>query len=363
MASRLFGSLLERAGNALKASEDDIGWLQRAPGMPSVQDGTRKFDNLLFNIKNYNQHTLPKSFVYLLVPGLFSNLGPPNFAGTQAYFQGLGLDCEIAKINSEAGVIANAKTIKTWIELLYNRSRKKVVILGHSKGGLDAAAALSIYWHKLEDKVAGLVLAQCPYAGNPIASDILRPGLFKHVNAKKEVMEIVMSGILKGDLRAIEDLTYKNRREFLASNPLPKQLPVVSFHTQTKIDLNTLKKFYEVAKVEFSFTAPAEVKSTGNSNVSGLWPLSTGLAVLAGMLERRYGEKSDGLVTRKDAEAPGSLVVRCVRNLDHCWIVLNCSNHDQDGKEANNSQVCEALFTLVIELAQMKGFINLPSYR
>lgn len=47
-------SLIERAGRALKASEDDIGWLQRVPGMPFVQDGTGKFDNLLFNIKLVN---------------------------------------------------------------------------------------------------------------------------------------------------------------------------------------------------------------------------------------------------------------------------------------------------------------------
>ncbi|KAH7687601.1 GPI inositol-deacylase PGAP1-like protein [Dioscorea alata] len=356
MVRKFFGSLLERAGRALKASEDDIGWLQRVPGMPFVQDGTGKFDNLLFNIKNYNQHTLPKSLAYLLVPGLFSNFGPPSFADTQAYFQRLGLDCEIAKIDSEAGVITNAKKIKKCIKTLYNRSRKKVVILGHSKGGLDAAAALSIYWHKLEDKVAGLVLAQCPYAGNPIASDILRQGSFQRVNLKREVMELVMSGILKGDLRAIEDLTYKKRREFLEENPLPKQLPVVSFHTQTKINHHTLKKFYEVAKVEFSSNT-----TSNDSNASELWSISSGLAVLATVLQLRYGVKSDGLVTREDAEAPGSIVVRYGRNLDHCWIVGNCSNDVQDSGKANNSQVCEALFALVIEMAQMKGFINLRS--
>lgn len=163
----------------------------------------------------------------ILITGLFSNFGPPSFADTQAYFQRLGLDCEIAKIDSEvllllfnyisllipihtytyihidinfyfqAAVINNAKKIKNCIKTLHNRSGKKVVILGHSKGGLDAAAALSIYWHKLEDKVAGLVLAQCPYAGNPIASDILRQGSFQRVNLKREVMELVMSGILK----------------------------------------------------------------------------------------------------------------------------------------------------------------------
>lgn len=51
-----------------------------------------------------------------------------------------------------------------------------MVLLGHSKGGLDAAAALSIYEHELKDKVVGLVVAQSPYGGTPIASDIMRRG-------------------------------------------------------------------------------------------------------------------------------------------------------------------------------------------
>ncbi|KAJ0970576.1 hypothetical protein J5N97_018535 [Dioscorea zingiberensis] len=249
--------------------------------------------------------------------------------------------------------MANAATIKEHIEKLYCRYKKPVVILGHSKGGLDAAAALSIYWNKLGDKVVGLVLAQSPYAGNPIASDILRQGLLKHVNLKKEIMEIVMSGILNGDLSAIEDLTYEKRREFLRSYPLPREIPVVSFHTETKINMSILTKFYEVANVKFSITATAGVKNS--SKISVPWPLSSMLAVMAALLKLRYGEKSDGLVTRKDAEAPGSVVVRPQRNLDHEWMVLPSLNEDR--KEANNCQVIEALFTLLIEVALRKGFL------
>jgi hypothetical protein len=52
----------------------------------------------------------------------------------------------------------------------------KVVLLGHSKGGVDVAAACSIFWPVLKDKVVGLVLVQSPYGGSPIASDILHEG-------------------------------------------------------------------------------------------------------------------------------------------------------------------------------------------
>lgn len=71
------------------------------------------------------------------------------------------------------------------------------MLLGHSKGGVDAAAALSLYWPDLKDKVAGLALAQSPYGGSPIASDILRQGqLGDYVNVRK-LMEILICQVIK----------------------------------------------------------------------------------------------------------------------------------------------------------------------
>lgn len=91
----------------------------------------------------------------------------------------------------------NAKEIKDYIEEIYWGSQKRVLLLGHSKGGIDAAAALSMYWDDLKDKVAGLALAQSPYGGSPIASDILREGqLGDYVNIRK-LMEILISKVIK----------------------------------------------------------------------------------------------------------------------------------------------------------------------
>ncbi len=49
---------------------------------------------------------------------------------------------------------------------------KKVVLIGHSKGGLDCAAALSLH-PDLKNLVAGLVTLQSPFGGSPIAADLL----------------------------------------------------------------------------------------------------------------------------------------------------------------------------------------------
>lgn len=77
----------------MRGSADDIGWLQRAPGMPPVEDGTERFLEILGNIKlvsycliflksycyfvnsvfphfvRHGVHKLPNSVVYLLIPG------------------------------------------------------------------------------------------------------------------------------------------------------------------------------------------------------------------------------------------------------------------------------------------------------
>ncbi|CAL2273330.1 unnamed protein product [Prunus armeniaca] len=149
--------LASRVQKTLQGSSDDIGWLPRTPGLLGVEDGTARFLELLAGIRN-GEHTLPSSFVYLLIPGLYSNHGPLYFVGTKKFFTKMGLACHIAKIHSEASVEHNAWEIKQYIEELYWGSSKRVMLLGHSKGGVDAAAALSIYWCDLKDKVAGLAL-------------------------------------------------------------------------------------------------------------------------------------------------------------------------------------------------------------
>lgn len=100
-------------------------------------------------------------------------------------------------IMNKASVEKNSREIKEYIEEIYWGSGKRVLLLGHSKGGVDAAAALSLYWSDLKDKVAGLALAQSPYGGSPIASDILREGqIGDYVNIRK-LMEILICKLIK----------------------------------------------------------------------------------------------------------------------------------------------------------------------
>ncbi|GMH00631.1 hypothetical protein Nepgr_002470 [Nepenthes gracilis] len=337
----LFQGLIERARRTVHGSADDIGWLQRDPRMASVEDGTERFMEILDSIR-HGVHRLPKSAVYLLVPGMFSNHGPLYFINTKTSFSKMGLTCHIAKIHSEASVEKNARELRDYIEEIYWGSKKRVMLLGHSKGGIDAAAALSMYWSDLKDKVVGLVLAQSPYGGSPIASDILREGqLGDYVNSRK-LMEILICKVIKGDMQALEDLTYEKRKEFLMKHSLPRELPVVSFHTEAKISPAVLATLSHVAHAELGESAKLPV----------VMPLGAVMAACAQLLQLRYGEKSDGLVTCRDAEVPGSVVVHPTRKLDHAWMVYSSLNDDPS--EANASQVCEALLTLLMEVGLRK---------
>ncbi|KAG6496340.1 hypothetical protein ZIOFF_044201 [Zingiber officinale] len=341
--------LIERARKTVRGSADDIGWLQRAIDMPPVEDGTRRFREIQESIRN-NEHKLPNSVVYLLVPGLFSNHGPLYFVSTKTYFSKMGLTCHIAKIHSEASVEKNAREIKQYIEEIFWGSRKRVLLLGHSKGGVDAAAALSLYWSELKDKVAGLALAQSPYGGSPIASDILREGQLGDYVSLRKITETLICKILKGDLQALEDLTYERRREFLRKNPLPQELPLVSFHTEAGIKPGVLATFSPVAHAELPIIMPlADGQPT---KLPVVMPLGAAMAACAQLLQVRYGEKSDGLVTRRDAEVPGSVVVRPDEKLDHAWMVYSSSKNEP--VETDASKVCEALLTLLVEVAHKR---------
>ncbi|RXI06748.1 hypothetical protein DVH24_025884 [Malus domestica] len=123
----IFQGLIDWVGKTVRGSADDIGWLQRDPTMPPVEDSTERFMEILGDIRPFQQ---PWTTIFCKRKNEF---------------------------------------IKAGFDLSY------------SKGGIDAAAALSLYWPDLKDKAAGLTLAQSPYGGSSsIATDTLREG---HVEA------------------------------------------------------------------------------------------------------------------------------------------------------------------------------------
>ncbi|KAL6848960.1 hypothetical protein ACP4OV_021543 [Aristida adscensionis] len=367
--SRLFSSeihaklarVLHRFWTTLQGSSEDIGWLQRTKASLSSVDGTGRFKEFLHDVRN-GVHHLPDTLVYLFVPGLFSNHSPLYFVNTKRFFSKMGLTCHVAKIHSEASVEKNAWELKQYIEELYWGSGKQVLLLGHSKGGVDAAAAISLYWSQLKGKVAGLALVQSPYGGTPVASDILREGQIADKETRR-IMELIICRIIKGDMRALEDLTYAKRKDFIFKHRLPvDELPIISFHTEASTAPAVLATLTRVAQAEllpwlpmprFLLSASELVETTlASLKVPVVAPVSAAMAVTALHLRLRYGERSDGLVTRRDAEVPGSVVVRPERRLDHAWMVYSTLRKDR--AEADASEMCEALLAMLVEIGGKK---------
>lgn len=150
---------------------------------------------------------------------------------------------------------------------------------------------------------------------------------------------------MKGDIQALEDLTYERRKQFLKNHPLPQQLATVSFLTEASTSPAVLATLSRVAQAELPLTNQA-------AKLPVVMPLGAAMAACAQLIQVRYGEKSDGLVTCCDAEVPGSVVVRPKRKLDHAWMVYSSLN--EAPLEADAAQVCEALLTLLVQVEEEK---------
>ena len=233
-------------------------------------------------------------FAVLLVPGLWGHHYPGYYVTVRDMFRSIDIECEISRVNSEGSVKENARTVKDEIEALCEnkkksdkngKRRRRVLAMGHSKGGLDIAAALALFETELEDKLAGFVCVQSPYGGSPIAEDLLsnkyvRSGV--HFALEAAFGESRNSEAIKKMVKPVEDLTYRARIRFLRKHPLPEQFrdKTVCFHSKTTS------------------------KDSAMTNIA-LYSLS------------QYNEEGDGLVCRSDAEIPHTRVVRYDEEFDH----------------------------------------------
>jgi hypothetical protein len=305
-------------------------------------------------------------FCYLLVPGLLAQYSPPVYF--YEALQRLRVDLNLrhvrfVQLNSEAGVAPNAEALREAILRANFETGCRVVVVGHSKGGVDAAAALALYPDDLQSVVLGLVCVQSPFGGargphapplsnkytkwdthtenyawlvgSPIAADLLEDA------ALRASVEFLMDRVLLTKSAAVHDLTYAARQAFVRQHPLPPSLPVVCFHSQIDSDKSKLSPFF----------------------------------IPASYIARRYGARSDGLVCCGDAEVPGCLAVRMGAatgmECDHLGAVypqvnlaslrkalgLMPASHDNGGAAAaaaaapSGGDICEALVRLLIQRA------------
>ena len=317
-ARALLGERADIAGEMARAIEKtahsrrDVGWLARDPAARPALDGTARFEEILDDVRRRSSGDCsgsgyepspalagPDAPAYLLVPGLFGDYYPGYMADVRDWFVARGARCRMSvACDAEGTVRANARAlaaeVTAWRREMetetetesesFDERTAAVVLIGHSKGGVDACAACAEYASLLRGVVRGIVTTQCPYAGSFVSSDLLATPTLESLAAA--ALEAV-TGTRRGEgatllLPAVRDLTYASRRTYLASfpHPDPRAFPVVSFHTET----------------------------THHGSL---------LFLPAAYARNRYGAPSDGLVARCDAEVPGGVCVRFVGEQDH----------------------------------------------
>lgn len=261
-----------------KDSTGQLGWMQQDKSLPPTKDITSDFKSTYEAVK-IGGNPLPdeaKDFVYLTVDGLTGENWPGYMEGNREALRDKGLDVREIKVDTEASTLTNVETIKKAIEQAASEG-KQVVLIGHSKGGVDTSATLAMH-PELKQHVRAFVAMQAPYGGAPLATDLLSNG------ATKLGVAALAKLVFNGDPKTVRDLTYAYRQEFVEKYPFPTDIPTVSLATTDTSQLSLV---------------------AGPSNYVRL----------------RYGEKTDGLVHDKDGMIPGSNVVR-LDNLDHIDSVM-----------------------------------------
>lgn len=289
---------------------EHIGWVARERQHdPRALDRSGDFLALLQDVRAGN-HALVRRWdlCYLLVPGFFHGKYATYMEGTRNHLMGLGLHCRIAHISSGKSVAENAETIAEYVEELSVMTSKRVVLVGHSRGGCDAVAAVARYNERLRQRVAGVVCLQSPLGGMPIAGDFVGKRL------RGRVLRTIRC-VLGNEVDALGDATYESRREELEAFPYPHgAAPIVTFASET----------------------------TRKGSV---------LEPLASHTRRRYqGVANDGLAACADAHLPCSTMVQFTADWDHGACAFR-----EPSLQYKEQHVNEALIALLVQEVPTMG--------
>ncbi len=292
-------SALDQAAAAGPAPEPPaVSLPSRAAGSAKAEDPYwlgREFEAVFTAGKDFSPSELSRlrGMRLLFVPGFMSNLASdsgylpnlpfmPEYFGRQiAYLRGRGLDCRLVDIESETSIYANARKVIKEIE----QAPGKVLIVGHSKGGLDTLEAL-LKRPDLRRKVHAVIAVQSPFFGSPVA-DLMLSG------PTLSVPSSLLLDMLGGSRQSLRNLSVKYRR---------------GYHREREAEIRKL-----TAQVPFySYST---------------WKDDSFLPYLDTVFEgfRDYmlglGLKNDGLVPAESAVLPGSRYVY-LSGTDHLCTVL-----------------------------------------
>jgi hypothetical protein len=282
-----FGKISEYFSSGSSSLVSDT-WYHRM--LKSEKNEYAKFESLYYAYETRGHAEMLKadpehlsSFVYLYVPGLYSGRkvgGPTSAEGKLTKHQervnemkALGLDARLVVVPNDGTVLNNSEIISRTIREVVAETNKYIVLIGYSKGGVDASAALALNpW--IVPWIRVFITLFSPLYGSHIAADIedsmLRPVVF-----------LAIKNLLEADTAAVRDLSFKRRGPFIASHPFDERVPSLS-----------LASAITTASKTSPFLAPYKY------------------------ILSKYNKENDGLVACQDALYPGSSMI-LIPAMDH----------------------------------------------
>jgi hypothetical protein len=228
-----------------------------------------------------------RDFNIILVPGFLSDLPDQMgiyFGDQIKWFKKMKFDHMVASIESEQSPNFNGKIISQVIKV----SEKPVIIITHSKGGIDTLEALRLA-PEIHSKVKAWITIQTPFYGSPIAD------CFWYYVSFRDTYSWILKA-LGGTQKSLKCLTYGDRKDY-----------------NTKFKTEILKIVKTIPFI--SFTSWQKNKWIWEGQTPLIEPFRDFMA-------RKIGLRNDGLVPLKTAYLPNSDYI-VVPNVDHMVSVIN----------------------------------------
>jgi hypothetical protein len=166
---------------------------------------------------------LRSNYQFLLIKGFLGDVLPEPFdsyfSEQTAFFKSNRIEHLRLEPDSGFGTQKlpenNIVAIKTTItELLKNSPDKHMVIISHSKGGLDTLETLLSGVLNLDKEIAGWIAMQAPFAGTPLAN------MATGTSIGSEIVGVLFDSVFGGDKEVLLNMRTDVRQQYLADHSL-----------------------------------------------------------------------------------------------------------------------------------------------
>ena len=147
------------------------GWFKAGTAPPT--DITARFHEVYTRVRQ-NEAVLPDEaprHLYLLVKGMLGEELPGYLEDNQLRLEERGLETREVAVDTEGRLADNVRVVREAL-LDARHFGRTVVLVGHSKGGVEAMSALSLH-PELRGHVRAVVALQPPFGGSIIANDLV----------------------------------------------------------------------------------------------------------------------------------------------------------------------------------------------